>query len=139
MAPVRRSCAFLLLSVGLLACDRPPSATLAEWTPRDHEQKEQTAKQQGKGKSGQGTGDALVEATWRNQCMTCHGPIGKGDGPTGPMVKAADLTDPAWQAKVTDEQLAQSIRKGKGKMPQFDLSEPVVKGLIARIRTARGQ
>ena len=127
------------LCVLVLGCDRPPSGSVAEWTPADHDQKEQSKKQQGKGASGRTTGDALVEATWRTQCLTCHGPIGKGDGPTGPMVKAADLTDPAWQAKVTDEQLARSIREGKGKMPRFDLPEPVVKGLIARIRTVSGQ
>ena len=74
---------------------------------------------------------ALVEITWRRQCAACHGPIGHGDGPQGPMVKAADLTRDEWQAKVTDEEIAATIRSGKGRMPQVRPPGPVVKGLVA--------
>jgi cytochrome c oxidase cbb3-type subunit 3 len=92
-----------------------------------------------RGSAGSGAGNTaqLVEATWKAQCAQCHGPTGKGDGPTGPMVGAADLTRPDWQAKVADEQLAASIKNGKGKMPKFDLPPNVIDGLVQRIRAAR--
>ena len=55
------------------------------------------------------------------------------------MVKAADLTNEEWQAKVTDAQLAASIKNGKDKMPKFDLPDAVVAGLVLRIRATRGK
>jgi mono/diheme cytochrome c family protein len=127
-------------------CDRPPSSDgLREWTAQDHDRAEENAKvsagQQASAQPARSPADqtrTLVEMTWRNQCAACHGTFGKGDGPNGPMVKAADLTSEEWQAKVTDEELALSIRNGKGKMPKFELPVPVVLGLIGRIRAARG-
>jgi cytochrome c oxidase cbb3-type subunit 3 len=53
------------------------------------------------------------------------------------MVKAPDLTRAEWQAKVTDQQIAEVIRRGKNKMPAFDLPPRVIEGLVKRIRTAR--
>jgi cytochrome c oxidase cbb3-type subunit 3 len=140
-----------LLSLG--ACDRPPSAdSLRPWTPTDHDRVEESAKlqagKQGAGgasaatpSSGSTGGDAttLVEATWKSQCFVCHGPMGRGDGPNGPMVNAGDLTRADWQAKVKDEEIASTIRNGKGKMPKFDLPDTVVMGLVARIRSVRGK
>jgi cytochrome c oxidase cbb3-type subunit 3 len=81
----------------------------------------------------------LVEVTWRNQCASCHGLIGRGDGPQGPMVHATNLTQPEWQAKVTDQDIAEVIRNGKNRMPKFDFPPDVVAGLVARIRMARGR
>ena len=65
--------------------------------------------------------------------------MGHGDGPSGPMVKASDLTREEWQARVTDDEMIALIRNGKGSMPKFDLPEPVVRGLVARIRALRGR
>lgn len=95
------------------------------------------AKQGAKGDAG-GT-PALVEIAWRQQCVNCHGQIGKGDGPQGAMFKAADLTNPEWQGKVSDQDIANSIQNGKGRMPKFDLPPDVVTGLVARIRSFRAQ
>jgi cytochrome c oxidase cbb3-type subunit 3 len=77
--------------------------------------------------------------TWRNQCAQCHGLLGRGDGPNGPLLKATDLTKEEWQAKATDAEIAASIRDGKGRMPKFDLPDPVVVGLVARIRAVRNK
>lgn len=128
-----------LLLVGLSGCDRPPSVELKEWSASDHEgeKKSPTAKQGAKGDpSGP---DALVEITWRNQCVSCHGAQGKGDGPQGPMFKARDLTEPEWQKQVKDEEIAAAITGGKGRMPKFELPEPIVRGLVTRVRSFRGQ
>jgi cytochrome c oxidase cbb3-type subunit 3 len=81
----------------------------------------------------------MVDLTWRSQCQSCHGPSGRGDGPQGPMNKAADLGREDWQAKVKDEEIAATILNGKGKMPKFDLPDEVVKGLVARVRSYRGR
>jgi cytochrome c oxidase cbb3-type subunit 3 len=123
-------------------CDRPPSVELKdmkEWTPADHdgEKAQANAKQGARGDGGGAI--VVVEATWRQQCATCHGTVGKGDGPQGAMFKAADLSREDWQAKVKDEDIAAAIKNGKGRMPKFDLPDDVVRGLVARVRSFRGQ
>jgi len=56
------------------------------------------------------------------------------------MVGAPDLTIEAWQAKVSDSELAEVIRFGKGKMPKFDLlPDAVRRGLVSRVRLMRGR
>ena len=87
------------------------------------------------------TGDeaaTLAELTWGTQCAQCHGATGHGDGPSGPMVKAPDLTRADWQDRVKDPEIAATIRAGKGQMPKFDLSDAVVGALVKRIRKNRG-
>jgi mono/diheme cytochrome c family protein len=128
------------------ACDRPPSDDeIREWTPADHDRAEESQRvasgQQSAGVSDAGKDDnrTLVELTWRQQCAQCHGAVGRGDGPNGPMVKASDLTRAEWQKSVTDEQIAQVITAGKGRMPKFDVPPAVLAGLVQRIRASRGQ
>jgi cytochrome c oxidase cbb3-type subunit 3 len=110
---------------------------MTEWTPADHdgEQRGGNAKQGAKVQGDAGGTAPLVEIAWRQQCATCHGSAGRGDGPQGPMFKAADLSNPEWQAKVKDEDIANAIQNGKGRMPKFDLPPDVVKGLVTRIRS----
>jgi cytochrome c oxidase cbb3-type subunit 3 len=87
-----------------------------------------------------GTGDPqLVDLAWRQQCANCHGPLGRGDGQMGAMLRAPDLTRAAWQSTVTDTEIAATIKNGRNKMPRFDLPEPVLKGLVVRIRSLRGR
>jgi cytochrome c oxidase cbb3-type subunit 3 len=128
-------------------CDRPPSPGSAkEWTPVDHHSQDDEKAQAAQGAQaaqpkGGGRGDdavQLVEIAWRQQCATCHGPSGKGDGPMGAMMQAPDLTRAAWQTKASDADIAAVIQSGRNKMPKFDLPDPVVRGLVARIRSLRG-
>jgi cytochrome c oxidase cbb3-type subunit 3 len=131
----------IVLGVGLgaVACDRPPSADgLKDWTPADHDGEKKAPSKQGPKGDGGGV-LPLVELTWRNQCQSCHGPIGHGDGPQGPMFKAQDLSREEWQAKISDAEIAASITNGKGRMPKFELSEDVVRGLVGRVRSFRGR
>jgi len=65
--------------------------------------------------------------------------MGRGDGPQGPLVHATNLTLAEWQAKVTDQEIADAIRNGKNRMPKFDFPPDVVMGLVARIRATRGR
>lgn len=123
------------------ACDRTPSSgPITEWTRADHDG-EKTAggnsKQGAKGSAG--STPSLVEVTWRNQCAACHGLQGRGDGPQGPMFKAPDLGQEAWQASVKDEDIASAITNGKGRMPKFELPDEVVRGLVTRVRSFRAR
>jgi len=81
----------------------------------------------------------LVELTWRQQCTTCHGPTGRGDGQMGPMVQAPDLTLADWQGKTTNGEMATVIKMGRNRMPAFNLPDPVVAGLVSRIRTLKAR
>lgn len=53
------------------------------------------------------------------------------------MVRAPDLTRSDWQDRVTDQELTEIIRKGRNKMPPFDLPAQVLDGLVKRIRASR--
>ena len=132
--------------LGLLAaCESAPAASsLTEWTPADHHSSddEKASGQQAAQGSRQPTGSdvpQLVELTWRQQCTSCHGPMGKGDGQMGPMLHAPDLTSADLQAKVTDSEMAAIIKGGKDKMPAFNLPDPVLQAMVARIRQMRGR
>jgi len=158
--PARRILANLaclaLLALTALGCERPPSAaSLREWTAADHDRAEEESKQESRavapppkddkrdkgaaGESGTGSSQTLVEVTWETACAPCHGPVGHGDGPNGPMVNAPDITRDDLLSKVTDDEIAAQIKNGKNRMPKFDLPDPVVRGLVARIRSNRGR
>jgi hypothetical protein len=129
-------------ALSLAGCERPPGPdSLQEWTPTDHHSQDDdklAMGAQGPGMGPKGSGDAqLVDIAWRQQCTNCHGAMGKGDGQMGPMVQAPDLSRDDWQAKVTDAEMAATIRNGKNRMPKFDLPDAVLRGLVARIRSLR--
>jgi mono/diheme cytochrome c family protein len=128
--------AVLLVSCfGALACRK---AAVREWRADDHDQEGTTAALPPGSADPQAEARALVEAAWSTNCALCHGAMGRGDGPQGPMVKATDLTDPGFLDRMTDEQIATAIRTGKGKMPAFpNLPADVTAGLVARIRALR--
>jgi mono/diheme cytochrome c family protein len=148
--PIARSRSSLFVVVLALGtgCDRPPSPeSLKEWTPADHHSQDDDraatqrprSNQRPQAPAGGADVDELVDLAWRQQCSTCHGAGGKGDGQLGPMVRAPDLTRDDWQANATDAQIADAIRNGKGKMPRFDVPEPVLRGLVARVRATKGR
>jgi mono/diheme cytochrome c family protein len=133
--------AFLLAlcaALALAACDRGPSE-VREWKPEDHDQAPAAAGQVTARPGTEGVDPTLIDVAWRRNCAPCHGAVGHGDGPQGPMVRAPDLTRAEWQAKISDEEMATIIREGKNKMPKFDLPDQVVQGLVQRIRAARGK
>ena len=136
--PARFAAAVLAAAVAL-GCDRaPPPDGLKEWTAADHDGEKKAGTNQGPKGDGGGA-PALVEITWRNQCASCHGAGGHGDGPQGPMFKASDLSRAEWQDKIKDEEIAAVITAGKGRMPKFELPDDVVKGLVVRVRSFRGK
>ena len=128
----------LLFGTLITACRRDPD-DLREWRVDDHDH----TNVPGTAQVADPPADAAIDpmgindvtiAAWKQRCVTCHGSVGRGDGPQGPMVRASDLTRPTWQASVTDAQIAETIRTGRGSMPGFDLPESTVNGLVRLIR-----
>ncbi len=137
-APWSRTCLVLVaLSALVAACDRAPGGA-REWSPSDHDQAPGAgATPSGQARAQPGGDTTLVDLAWSKNCASCHGASGRGDGPQGPMVRAPDLTRADWQSRVTDQEILETIRKGRNKMPAFDLPQPVLEGLVQRIRALR--
>ncbi len=69
-------------------------------------------------------------------CASCHGKDGKAKTFKAKFNHARNLTDPRWQAVISDEHMYESILHGKGKMPAFGkmLSENEVAALVTYVR-----
>jgi cytochrome c oxidase cbb3-type subunit 3 len=146
--PLRLCASAAVLALLAVACDQEPSAdSLKVWSAGDHhsadDDKAASGAQAAPGQAQPARGDEtaqLVELAWRQQCSSCHGNMGRGDGQMGPMVQAPDLTREDWQSRVSDADIAAIIKSGRNKMPAFGtLPDPVVQGLVARIRQLRGR
>ena len=123
----------------LLACNERPS-DLREWRATDHDHTENPGNDQvqvdpaASAQTVPGLEDVTIVA-WSQNCTQCHGQLGRGDGPRGPMLKATNLSDPAWQSSVTDEQIAATIKLGRGAMPSFkQLPDVTIANLVKLVR-----
>lgn len=118
-------------------CERKPD-DLREWTPDDHKHQTETgANPQRAPKTVSPAEESQREvsaAIWQQQCATCHGATGRGDGPQSVMVQARDLTDPAWQEATPDVVMSIVIKQGKGKMPAFRFPDTTVDSLVDLVR-----
>lgn len=139
-----RSLVLVLLAT---ACDKAP-ADLRPWRPSDHDHTSEPGNDQVAADAGVSPElakrglDEVALVAWEQNCVRCHGRFGRGDGPQGAMVHAADLTSPRWQSSVTDEQIRVAIRDGRGLMPAFPLPDSTLGTLVQLIRLlgeARGQ
>ena len=77
-------------------------------------------------------------AVYASKCSICHGRNGSGT----PALRAKgqpDLSTAQWQKTHSDEQIAERIRAGKGKMPPFakKLSEEEIMALVKQVRSFR--
>lgn len=124
------------MTLGLAAC-RESAGASREWAAQDHvgEGRPGSAGQVADAPAGRDDEDAtLVEVAWRQNCATCHGMTGRGDVAQGQMLRVPDLTRPEL-AQLTDDDLANVIRRGRNKMPGFELLPPrVVTGLARHVR-----
>jgi cytochrome c oxidase cbb3-type subunit 3 len=128
-----------LLLLVTVACDRAP-ADLRPWRPSDHDHTSEPGNNQVVADAGvdpelaaHGLNEVALVA-WEQNCVKCHGRFGRGDGPQGPMTRAADLTNPRFQSTVTDEQMRAVIRSGRGLMPAFPLPDSTLGTLVQLIR-----
>jgi mono/diheme cytochrome c family protein len=73
---------------------------------------------------------------YSKNCATCHGRDGRAKTFKARLNHARNLSDPEWQAKVSDERIFNSIMNGKGKMPPFakKLSEQEIDSLVPYVR-----
>jgi cytochrome c553 len=74
---------------------------------------------------------------FQRTCSGCHGPDGRGTTRPGLTKPPRDLTRAEFHAKVTDDELLQVIRIGKGQMPAFGglMAESDLRDVISFIRT----
>jgi len=70
-------------------------------------------------------------ALYKKNCVMCH----KADGKGYAAMKTPDFTDKDWQASKKDEELIETITKGKAPMPAFEkkLSEEEIKLLVTDV------
>lgn len=129
----------LLSAFAAGGCNERPS-DLREWRVSDHDQADGPPTNQNQvdptaaGSAAPGLEDVTIVA-WSQNCTQCHGQLGRGDGPRGPMLKATNLSDPAWQSAVTDPQIAAAIKQGRGAMPSFkQLPDVTIANLVKLVR-----
>lgn len=85
---------------------------------------------------------AEAKDNWTKKCASCHGPDGAGHTKAGRMADVKNMTDPAYQAKFTDEEAAKQIKgglkdsTGKEKMKAFGdvFSDAEIKALVDYVR-----
>lgn len=139
----RRSWAWPLFSLCLLGCDGQSSKDLPVWSPSDHDnqsnpgadQTDTTAARPRMPELNEHGIDDVVLATWKQNCTTCHGLVGRGDGPQAPMFRPPDLTSAAFQARAIDSEILYAIEKGRGRMPAFGhLPKDTIAGLARLVR-----
>lgn len=133
-----RRLAFSSFCLGALACNERPS-DLREWRVSDHDHTDSPGSGQvqvdpnAASAAPAGLDDVTIVA-WSQNCTQCHGQLGRGDGPRGPMLKATNLSDPQWQSAVTDEHIAKIIKEGKGAMPASNLPDGTITNLVKLVR-----
>lgn len=138
---MKRSLWFIVAIALAAGCSRDPD-DLREWRPSDHDHTDNPSNDQVSAAPDSGrppdTGiqgvNEVTIATWKAKCTTCHGMVGRGDGPRGAMVRARNLADKNWQDTVSDQDLAASIKNGRGEMPAFDLPQETIDGLVKLVR-----
>ncbi len=115
---LRRVSRSVVLVVALASMGACRSKATREWRPEDHDPggaPSATAT----ASAGESDPLAAARALFAAQCASCHGTEGHGDGPMAAMFRPADLGDPALQSARSDEELANSILRGRGRMPGF--------------------
>lgn len=136
-------------------CDQR-TKDLRQWSPADHDRggeplAQPAAPMSSSPHEGEDMGDesppsasphqeggGAVFAAWAKTCVPCHGRVGRGDGPNRGDAPLPDLSDPAWQLRVSDAELARVIREGKNGMPPSSLPAAVVEGLVGLVRQIGG-
>jgi mono/diheme cytochrome c family protein len=72
------------------------------------------------------------EDLFNDKCHLCHGKRGDGNGPAAVAFspRPANFTDPKFWQNFNEAMIADTIRKGHGMMPAFDLAPDQIKAII---------
>ena len=83
--------------------------------------------------------DEVANVLFLKNCASCHGKDGRAKTFKAKFNHARNLTNPNWQAAISDEHMYESILRGKNKMPAFGktLSENEVAALVTYVRMLR--
>jgi len=75
------------------------------------------------------------------KCQLCHGLKGDGKGPAAASFtpKPSDFTNPKFWRENNEKRIAETIRKGHGPMPAFDLKPDEMKAIIDYMSHAFGK
>jgi cytochrome c6 len=75
-------------------------------------------------------------AFYKQKCASCHGADGKGETLAGKAMKVRSFASPE-TAKMSDQELADVVEKGKGKMPKYGatLNADEIKAMVAYVRS----
>jgi mono/diheme cytochrome c family protein len=79
---------------------------------------------------------------YAQNCGRCHGLDGRGDQEIKKTLPVRDFSDPAFQARASNDEIQRVIMAGKGQMPAFgaSLSVPKIQSLSGYVRRlGRGQ
>jgi mono/diheme cytochrome c family protein len=78
--------------------------------------------------------------TYQKACARCHGDRGQGGAPSSDGPAPRNFTDAGWQKSLTDRQIAETVRAGKGPMPSFDtvLSPEEIAAVTTVVRSFGG-
>jgi hypothetical protein len=88
----------------------------------------------------------FARVIWAQQCASCHGLTGRGDGVAAPQLRfpPPDFGDPEWQASVDDRFIAHVIVEGGASVglsptmvgnPELRARPAVVRGLVDIVRS----
>jgi len=82
--------------------------------------------------------DDSTAALYKTKCQACHGADGTGNTPAGKKLGARDFHSPEI-AKMSDSELFDITKNGKGKMPPYDkkLTDAQIKDLVKYIRSLK--
>ena len=84
-------------------------------------------------------GLAATAKIYHDNCLTCHGEAGHGDGPASENLvrKPANFTDKAFMGKQTDGEIFFKMTKGRAPMPSWEkkFSDEERWGLVNYIRS----
>ena len=76
-----------------------------------------------------------VKELYKTKCNACHGAEGRGDTAAGKKFSAHDFHSAEVQ-KLTDQELFERVKNGKGKMPAYKskLTDEQIKDLVKYVR-----
>ena len=90
---------------------------------------------------GRNDGRVLGRDIYRVNCVACHGPEGRGNGPVAAALtpRPTDFTNAAQRLATTDGAVAGVIERGRGSMPAFGriLTHEQIDSVVAHLRTFR--